>query len=457
MSRRDEGNIDADAGAMIPNGDMASTDAIKVPAGRVNRFMRLGGLAAGIAGGATLQAIAGIARGTRPDARSLLASPANVRRVADELARMRGAAMKIGQLLSMDAGEVLPPELAQILARLRDQAHIMPPSQLGPVLEREWGSGWRRQFKRFDVRPIAAASIGQVHRAWTRDGRDLAIKVQYPGVARSIDSDVSNVGALLRLSGLLPKGFDISPYLAEARRQLHEETDYAREGAQLKRFAEWLTDSDTFVVPQYHADLSTAQILAMSYVAGQPIETLADADAATRNRVMTALIDLSLREVFHFGAMQSDPNFANYRYVPQSGRIVLLDFGAARDLHPLVTKSYADMLRSGLVGDDHGIRDAARALGLIADGPDIGSSEARLLALIAGVFEVLRAQEFDFADQTLIRALNEEGMALAQSGYHPPSLPMDVLYLQRKFGGLFLLGNRLRTKLCLRDIIDPYL
>jgi predicted unusual protein kinase regulating ubiquinone biosynthesis (AarF/ABC1/UbiB family) len=210
-------------------------------------------------------------------------------------------------------------------------------------------------------------------------------------------------------------------------------------------------------VPQYHADLSTAQILAMSYVAGQPIETLADADAATRNRVMTALIDLSLREVFHFGAMQSDPNFANYRYVPQNGRIVLLDFGAARDLDPLVTKSYADMLRSGLVGDDHGIRDAARALGLISDGPDIGSSEARLLALIAGVFEVLRAQEFDFADQTLIRALNEEGMALAQSGYLPPSLPMDVLYLQRKFGGLFLLGNRLRTKLCLRDIIDPYL
>jgi predicted unusual protein kinase regulating ubiquinone biosynthesis (AarF/ABC1/UbiB family) len=300
--------------------------------------------------------------------RSLLITPGNVRRVADELARMRGAAMKIGQLLSMDAGEFLPPELAQILARLRDQANIMPPSQLGQVLEQGWGPGWRRNFKRFDVRPIAAASIGQVHRARTKDGRDLAIKVQYPGVAKSIDSDVTNVGALLRLSGLLPKGFEIAPYLTEARRQLHEETDYGREGAQLQRFFQWLEGAHSFIIPRFHSDLSTPQILAMSFVDGKPIETLAEADAAIRNRVMTDLIDLTLREVFSFGAMQSDPNFANYLYDAGTQRIVLLDFGAARDLDPGVTQAYAGLLRAGFSGDAGGLLDASVALGIVHPG-----------------------------------------------------------------------------------------
>lgn len=435
------------------------TDArpLKVPAGRVNRLFRLGSLTAGIAGGAALQALGGMARGTRPDARSLLVTPGNVRRVTEELARMRGAAMKIGQLLSMDAGEFLPPELAQVLARLRDQAHIMPPAQLKQVLDRGWGAGWMRRFQRFDVRPIAAASIGQVHRAATRDGRDLAIKVQYPGVAQSIDSDVSNVGSLLRLSGLLPKGFDIAAYLAEARRQLHEETDYAREGAQLRRFGALLGDADDFAVPEYHPDLSTSQILAMSFMAGRPIETLTEADATTRNRVMATLVDLTLREVFDFGAMQSDPNFANYLHDPVSGRIVLLDFGAVRDLDPAVTAAYRNLLRAGLSQDAGGLQEAAKALGLIGTGPEAGPFDARLLALMTQIFPALGADRFDFADQSLLRTLNAEAMALARGGYHPPAVPMDVLYLQRKFGGLFLLGTRLRATLPLRQITERHL
>jgi len=437
--------------------DLTTSQPIEVPAGRVNRLARLGSMTAGIVGGAALQAIGGMARGSRPDMRSLLITPGNVRRVADELARMRGAAMKIGQLLSMDAGEFLPPELAQILARLRDQANIMPPSQLGQVLEQGWGPGWRRNFKRFDVRPIAAASIGQVHRAWTKDGRDLAIKVQYPGVAKSIDSDVTNVGALLRLSGLLPKGFDIAPYLTEARRQLHEETDYGREGAQLQRFSQWLEGAHSFIIPRFHSDLSTPQILAMSFVDGKPIETLAEADAAIRNRVMTDLIDLTLREVFSFGAMQSDPNFANYLYDAETQRIVLLDFGAARDLDPGVTQAYAGLLRAGFSGDAGGLLDASVALGIVHPRGEERGGDTRLLALMQSIFDALRADHFDFTDQTLLRTLNSEGLALAQGGYHPPSVPMDALYLQRKFGGLFLLGNRLGANLPLRQIVTSHL
>ena len=180
---------------------------VRVPSGRVTRSARLAALAGGIAGGAALRGARGAVRGNRPEWRDLLITPANLQRLTGELAHMRGAAMKVGQLLSMDAGEVLPTELSGILSRLRDDANFMPPRQLKQVLNANWGASWLQAVDSFEVRPVAAASIGQVHRLRLRDGRDLAVKVQYPGIARSIDSDVANVGTLVRLSGLLPGGF----------------------------------------------------------------------------------------------------------------------------------------------------------------------------------------------------------------------------------------------------------
>ena len=144
-----------------------------------------------------------LARGERPRMTDLLLTPGNARRVTDQLSRMRGAAMKLGQMISLDAGDMLPAELTAILARLREQAHVMPPRQLDQVLARAWGRDWRQRFARFDVRPVAAASIGQVHRATLKSGRELAIKVQYPGVAASVDADIDNVVMVPRFSGHL--------------------------------------------------------------------------------------------------------------------------------------------------------------------------------------------------------------------------------------------------------------
>ena len=118
----------------------------------------------------------------------LLQTPANTLRLTEGLSHLRGAALKLGQMLSMDTGVVLPDELTAILGRMRDDARHMPPKQVQSVLNAEWGPGWYTRFARFDVRPFAAASIGQVHRAILPDGRDLAIKVQYPGVRASIRS-----------------------------------------------------------------------------------------------------------------------------------------------------------------------------------------------------------------------------------------------------------------------------
>ena len=164
-------------------------EGLAIPKRRFSRVARMSGLGAGIAGNMIAGGAKRLARGERPSVEDLLLTPSNAAKVADQLSKMRGAAMKVGQILSMDGGEFVPPELAEILSRLRASAHSMPPKQLRTVLNDNWGRSWLSKFKQFDVKPIAAASIGQVHRAQTKDGRDLAIKVQYPGIRESIDSD----------------------------------------------------------------------------------------------------------------------------------------------------------------------------------------------------------------------------------------------------------------------------
>lgn len=239
----------------------SNTRAVPVPRGRMSRLARLGGLAGSIAGGMLAEGARQFARGERPRIGDLLLTPANARRVSDELARLRGAAMKVGQLLSMDAGELLTPELAEILARLREDATPMPMSQLVTVLEAQWGAGWESRFTQFSFTPAAAASIGQVHFARTADAGEIALKIQYPGVRESIDSDVDNVARLLRLSGLFPARMALDSLLDEAKHQLHAEADYRQEGRWLKRYTELLADDRRFVLPTVHDALPLTAFL----------------------------------------------------------------------------------------------------------------------------------------------------------------------------------------------------
>ena len=428
-----------------------------MPSGRLSRLARFGGMAGGVAGSMLADGARQLASGRRPTLEGLLMTPANAMRVTAQLANLRGAAMKMGQLLSMDGGEVLPAELVAIMARLRADAQHMPPAQLLVVLNREWGKDWRTRFHRFDVRPIAAASIGQVHRAQTRDGRDLAIKVQYPGVRESIDSDVDNVASLMRLSGLVPKSLDVAPMLAEAKRQLHEEADYEREAGCLARFGALLADAPDYAVPALHADLTTRNVLAMSYVTGVPVESLASAPQAERDRVMTLLVRLLLRELFEFRLMQTDANFANYRHDPAGGRLVLLDFGATRELPAGIVGDYRALLRAGMAGDRAGARDAMVAIGFFDENAPMQYQDS-IVGMFDSAMAPMRAPGlFDFGERGMIGDIRDRGMAIVSDRdfWHVP--PIDTLFLQRKFGGVYLLGARLQARVDVRGLLEAYL
>lgn len=431
-----------------------------IPRGRLSRLGQFGRLAGGVAGGMAAEGVRRIAAGERPRLGELLLTPANARRVADRLSHLRGAALKLGQMVSMDAGDLLPPELSSILATVRNQAYRMPPQQLDGVLRREWGADWRRRFVRFDASPLAAASIGQVHRAELPDGRVLAVKVQYPGVRASIDADVDNVATLLRVSNLLPPTLDLSPLLAEAKRQLADEADYLREGEQLRAYGARLAGDPRYVVPALNEELTTAEVLAMEFVEGRPIETLADAPQDVRDRAMTTLIELVLRELFEFGVMQTDPNFANYRWQPEHERLVLLDFGATRAVPARTAQSYRALLRAGLDHDRDRIREIAVETGFLG-AEAVAAHRATVDRIIAAIDDTLaRPGPFDFGDRVFVPTIRAEAPALVgdRATWHVPDV--ETLFVQRKVSGTALLGARLKarvdvTGLAARAVAQP--
>ena len=435
-----------------------------VPSSRLSRIGRLGSLAGRIAGNVVSQGAGQLLKGEKPALSSLLLTPKNISNIADQLASMRGAAMKLGQLISMDAGDFLPEELAVILGRLRDDADPMPKDQLIATLNQSWGEKWQHDLIYFSFAPIAAASIGQVHKVITMDGRMLAVKVQYPGVKKSIDSDVDNVATLIRLTGLVPKSLDINPLLQEAKTQLHQEADYVREADMLNRYRALVESTDilckgnnAFVIPQTFAPLTTSTVLAMDFIEAQDLDALLNEPQDVRDAVMTALMTLFFNEIFHFKLLQSDPNLANYRFKPDTKEIVLLDFGATRDVPDAISAQYQALLNSAAANDRAMMQQAAFRIGLI----DESHSQTQVDAVInigMEACEAIRCEgAYDFGQSDLIARLHEKGMALTMEHnfWHTP--PVDALFIHRKLGGLFLLAKRLKAKVDMRKAAGTWL
>ena len=428
----------------------------RVPAGRIERLVRLGWTAGELAAGG----LAGRARrwlGGGDAAGGAVVSSARARRLARRLAQLRGAAMKLGQLLSLESVDLLPAELAEALSVLRASADAMPATQLRRVLGREYGKGWEARFRAFEWEPVAAASIGQVHAAVARDGRRLALKIQYPGIARSIDSDVDNVAALLRIADLLPVDLDVSGLVAEAKRQLHQEADYRIEAASLRRYRALVADEPTLFVPAAHDDLSTRRVLAMDFVDGIPIESLGEPGVSPARRDATgrALERLVFRELFEFRFMQTDPNFANYRIDPETDRIGLLDFGSTREIEAALSEKYARICRAILAGNRQAVRAGAVDIGYLRS----DESEARaagVVDLILLVCEPLRRPgPYDFGRSRLPARVRDLGMDLAFRRGFLRAPPPETMFLHRKLVGSFLLCARIRARVDVHSLIRP--
>lgn len=428
-----------------------------LPTHRISRFSKFASLATRVAGNVIAEGTKQIAKGNKPRAKDLLLTPQNIARLTDQLAHLRGAAMKLGQMLSMDAGDVLEPDLADILSRLRSNADPMPAKQLNGVMENALGTNWKTEFLSFNFKPIASASIGQVHQAYSDAGDNLAVKVQYPGVRKSIDSDVDNVGTLLKVVGLIPESVDYKGLLEEAKKQLHDEADYAREAHFAIRYHDALKDHPHFVVPKIHTESSSDAVLAMEFIDGSPIEQIEHYDQSTRDFVMHSLLELLFRELFEFKMVQTDPNFANYLYIENTRQIGLLDFGATREYSEQFSTGYRQAFASVVNDDEQGLNNALEQIGFFSK-TIMPAQRQAILDLVKMACEPMLVDEpYDFKASGLAQKLREAGtiLSMEQDYWHTP--PADALFLHRKIGGMYLLAARIGAKVNIRQLVSPYL
>jgi predicted unusual protein kinase regulating ubiquinone biosynthesis (AarF/ABC1/UbiB family) len=428
-----------------------------VPASRASRLLRFGLLGGELALSAAAATARQLSKGKRPDLASAMLTPGNAAMLARRLASLRGPAMKVGQMLSLQSEEIIPAEFRNALSMLRSQGYAMPDAQLRRVLGREYGRGWEEKFARLDMEPAAAASIGQIHRARTHGGREIALKVQFPGVARSVDSDVNNLATLLRRLEFLPVTIDVGAIAAEAKRQLHLETDYESEARNLERYAKLVADMPSVVVPRIHRTLTTRRILAMEWMDGDPLETLTSeaVPQPTRNAVARTLQELMFREMFDYQFMQTDPNIDNYLYLPATQQIGLLDLGAVAEFPREFSEHYRRVCRAVVAGDAEGVRAAATDIGYIH--PDDSPERAR------GVVDLIRLTcepfahrgPYDFAASGMIGRARDLALSVAmKQGLRSP--PPQTIFLHRKLLGTFLICSRLRARVNVHALIERH-
>jgi predicted unusual protein kinase regulating ubiquinone biosynthesis (AarF/ABC1/UbiB family) len=326
------------------------------------------------------------------------------------------------------------------------------------VLGREYGKGWQERFAHFDFEPVAAASIGQIHRARKPGGRELALKIQYPGVARSVDSDVDNLATLLRRLDFLPLQLDVPALASEAKRQLKLETDYESEARNLERYRKLVAVMPDVVVPRVDRTLTTRHVLAMDWIDGEPLEALASeaVPQARRNAVARTLYELMFRELFEFRFVQTDPNFANYLYLPATHQLALLDLGSAGEYPAALVASYRDACRALLADDGHALREAMFAIGYAhPDDPEPMIRNAADIIRLACEPLVHRGP-YDFAGSGLAYRARDLGLAVAfGKGLRSP--PPATIFLHRKLIGTFLICARLRARVNVHAIIERFL
>ena len=430
-----------------------------VPATRIERVLGFSSLAIKMGSNFIAENISGYINGNNPGTGSKL-SDSNAENLAEALCRLRGAALKLGQMLSIqDTDGMLPEPLAKALERVRQSADYMPESQLRSQLELHLGKDWIENFEDFDFVPVAAASIGQVHKCKLKNGDSVAVKVQYPGVATSILSDLQNLKLLVSATGMLPPGLFIDEIMRVAGVELAEECDYLAEARSQSRFRELISAdpilSQHVYVPKVISSLSTGQIITTEFVPGNPIDKAVKLPQDVRNAIARTVLSLTIKELFQWRFMQTDPNFSNFLFDYSAMRINLIDFGASREYSKSFVDGYMQLVWAAANKDDKTIFEVSKKLGFLTGDE---TEEMQIAHVSAGMVvgePFLTDDEFDFASSQLTNRISQYGSTFMKYRLTPP--PSEVYSLHRKLAGAFLLCIKLKARITCRDILaDAY-
>lgn len=375
----------------------------------------------------------------------------NAKRIADTMKELRGPMMKVGQLLSTHA-EALPGEYGEVLRSLQSSAPPMSYATIRDVIEMDLGGTPEELFAEFSREAIAAASLGQVHRAKLKDGTDVAVKVQYPGAVASVDGDLKNLkfGATLVKSLLADvvrnDRLDFTPVADEIAEILAQETDYCREAYNAQLMRRLFAGVDWIVIPRVHTKFSGLRTITYDFIEGVDLGTaLASDDPAYRAQIVTRLSDAFWHQMVRGGILHADPHPGNYRILPD-GRLALLDFGCVKVFDDKFLGPFVEMVLARMRGDEEALKDAMIALELLENRDD--PQELSDMARIADYFSVglLRDEDFDFGEYSYVRGAKELILYFLQARRIPPS-QREMIFMTRVVLGYYEYFSRARARL----------
>lgn len=375
------------------------------------------------------------------------------------LSQMKGAAMKVGQLLSLDATDLFPPEVVKVLSQLHSSAEALPFQEIEKILIKELGPDIYSKIEFINPTPLAAASIGQVHQAKI-NGADFVFKVQYPGVSETIDTDINMLEKLASqmffFSGR--KKIPLTPIMNELKEVLKRETNYLQEAQFLTRYQKNFTHDARFLIPKVEINYTTSKVLCLEYCHGTPLKEWLEENHNDEEKQLLAryALELYLTEFYQWGLVQTDPNFGNFLIQKDPFGIILLDFGSTKEYSSDFISKYKKIVKAAFDNNDSALIEATYEMGLI-DKRETPQTLQKYMAMMKAIVAPFQQYEkFDFTSSEFVQKTKDLSIEFTQAlEFSPP--PKDLIFLHRKLGGIFGLMKRCGAKIKLRPYMEEVL